>query len=56
MNAGVFAIVTWCGAGSIRLFPYESEAREVMALLTARGCSTGCTREHRIIKLGEVLS
>jgi len=56
MNAGVFAIVTWCGAGSIRLFPYESEAREVMALMEARKCSPTCTREHRIIKLGEVLS
>ena len=56
MNAGVFAIVTWCGQGSIRLFPLESEAREAYALLQARKCCAACTREHRIIKLGEVLA
>ena len=56
MNAGVFAIVTWCGAGSIRLFSFESEAREAFALIEARKCGPGCTREHRIVKLGEALS
>jgi len=56
MNAGVFAIVAWCGNGSIRLFPYESEAREALALMEARKCCPVCTREHRIIKLGEVLA
>jgi len=56
MNAGVFAIVTWCGSGSIRLFSFESEAREAFALMQSGRCCLTCTREHRIIKLGEVLS
>ena len=56
MNAGVFAIVSWCGSGSIRLFAFESEAREAFVLMKARKCCPTCTHEHRIIKLGEVLS
>ena len=51
----VFAIITWCGQGSIRLFSTETEARETFALMGAGKCCASCTREHRVIKLGEDL-
>lgn len=51
----VFAIITWCGQGSIRLFPTETEAREAFALMSSGRCCLTCTREHRVIKLGEDL-
>jgi hypothetical protein len=51
----VFAIVTWCGKGSIRVFSNETEARETFALMGLIKCCSSCTREHRVVKLGEDL-
>lgn len=53
MNA-VYAVVTFCGQGSLTLWDRESEAREYLALLTR--CSSACCGLHKIIRMGEVIA
>lgn len=51
----VYALVSFCGRGSIRLYDIEHEAKESLALTNRLGCGAGCSHRHRLIQLDEVI-
>lgn len=52
--SNVYAVIAFCGKGSLTLWDRESEAREYLALIAH--CSPGCSGLHKIITFGQVIA
>ena len=54
--SAVYAVVTFCGRGSVTFWDMEHEAREYLALLNTTGCGRQCSHVHKLILLGQVIA